>query len=270
MALTVETTSTPPGAMQPPQHREVVDRARRCASTDQSVTTSNPPAATSATSCGDPCHARSPRRCASLTASGAEIDATRVEAALAGDFEEQPDPTSVVEQPAPRPVGEQPAERIEREPVVVLTLLRVGAGEEPRVAAAAVQVADPFRADARVPVQHSAGRAAHDAVAPPAWLPGTEERLNPALSAQRARHQLLRLGDLDLRGVLVTLEDGPSPKHPRPPQLEGPRHSRERIRAERRPARDHPHAFDQQRAARLLEKDTSSARHGSPVWRSTP
>ena len=97
---------------------------------------------------------------------GGEVDAIGVKSAPVRNVEEQPVAAPEVEQAPAPPVSEQPAEGHHRHPVAADPLTPVLAGEELGVLARRVQVAEPLRADARMPEQQAALGAADDVVIP--------------------------------------------------------------------------------------------------------
>ena len=203
-ALTVMIRMTPPGASRPRSIRRSSSGIGRWAITDQSVTTSKPPAAISGTSRG---RAEVRARAAGPLAGPLDrplrqVDAPGLEAALVGELHEQPRPAAVVEQPPAASVGEQIAEGVHGDGVALLARAGVAAGEE-AVVATLVQLAQPLRPDARMPVQEAARRAADHVVAPAPVAPlGRQQRLHLLLAAQRAADHLLDVAQPDPLRVL--------------------------------------------------------------------
>ena len=131
-----------------------------------------------------------------------QVDAPGLEAALVGELHEQPRPAAEVEQPPAASVGEQIAEGVHGDGVALLARAGVAAGEE-TVVATLVQLAQPLRPDARMPVQEAARRAAHHVVAPAPVPPfGRQQRLHLLLAAQRAADHLLDVAQADPLRVL--------------------------------------------------------------------
>ena len=254
-ALTVSSSRTPSGASSERSIRTSSSGRGRCARTDHIVITSNPPAAISGISAGDPWCTFAPlglRRAAS-TASSARSTPKHAKPRSWAMSRNSPLPQPKSSSRRPAPSANSCPERRHRRLVAADPLARVLAGEELRVAPGAVEVAEPLGPDAGMPVEQAAGRAADHVVVPARHLApvvvGVQQRLHAPVTAQHAAD-----GDLDLRApargigdprrVLLRRQLGRPADPRRPAELEQPVGARERQvprRAGRQDAAGEPH-----------------------------